>query len=102
MEMLTISDEKNIEELVSQMSDRIRMLDYSKEQLLVLIEDYVKMNLLNMKYQTREAILNMICDAVNYYDIRKDINCKPLIAIRDALEEDLKEYVDEIVCMHHN
>ena len=50
MKMLTISDEKNIEELVSQISDRIRMLDYSKEQLLVLIEDYVKRNLLDMKY----------------------------------------------------
>lgn len=102
MEVLTISDEKTIEDLVSQMGDRIRMLDYSKEQLLVLIEDYVKMNLLDLKYQTREAVLNMICDAVNYYDIRDNINCEPLIAIRDELEEDLKEYVDEIIYMHHN
>ena len=49
------------------MDDRIRMHDYSKEQLLLLIEDYVTINFQGMKYQTREAILNMICDAVNYY-----------------------------------
>ena len=102
MKMLTISYEKDIEVLVSQMSDRIRMLDYSKEQILTKIEDYVKINLLDMKYQTREAVLNMICDAVNYYDIRRDMNCEPLIAIRDDLEEDLKEYVDEIIYEHHN
>ncbi len=53
------------------MDDRIRMHDYSKEQLLLLIEDYVTINFQGMKYQTREAILNMICDAVNYYDIGK-------------------------------
>lgn len=102
MKKLTISDEKDIEVLVSQMSDRIRMLDYSKEQILTMIEDYVKINLLDMKYQTREAVLNMICDAVNYYDIRRDMDCEPLIAIRDDLEEDLKEYVDEIIYEHHN
>ena len=102
MKMLTISYEKDIEVLVSQMSDSNRMLDYSKEQILTIIEDYVKINLLDMKYQTREADLNMICDAVNYYDIRRDMNCEPLIAIRDDLEEDLKEYVDEIIYEHHN
>lgn len=86
MKMLTISYEKDIEVLVSQMSDRIRMLDYSKEQILTIIEDYIKINLLDMKYQTREAVLYMICDAVNYYDIRRDMDCEPLLAIRDDLE----------------
>ena len=86
MKMLTISDEKDIEILVSQMSDRIRMLHYSKEQILTIIEDYIKINLLDMKYQTREAVLYMICDAVNYYDIRRDIDCEPLLAIRDDME----------------
>lgn len=101
MKMLTISYEKDIEVLVSQMSDRIRMLHYSKEQILTIIEDYIKINLLDMKYQTREAVLYMICDAVNYYDIRRDMDCEPLLAIRDDLEEDLKEYVDEIIYEHH-
>ena len=32
-------DEKKLEELVSNMDDRIRMHDYSKEQLLLLIEE---------------------------------------------------------------
>ena len=82
-------DEKKLEELVSNMDDRIRMHDYSKEQQ-------------GMKYQTREAILNMICDAVNYYDIGKDLNWESIIAIREDLEDDLKEYVDEIISMHHN
>ena len=70
-------DEKKLEELVSNMDDRIRMHDYSKEQLLLLIEDYVTINFQGMKYQTREAILNMICDAVNYYDIGKDLKFPP-------------------------
>ena len=88
--------------LVSNMDDRIRMHDYSKEQLLLLIEDYVTINFQGMKYQTREAILNMICDAVNYYDIGKDLNWESIIAIREDLEDDLKEYVDEIISIHHN
>ena len=102
MEVLRILDEKKLEELVSNMDDRIRMHDYSKEQLLLLIEDYVTINFQGMKYQTREAILNMICDAVNYYDIGKDLNWESIIAIREDLEDDLKEYVDEIISIHHN
>ena len=46
--------------------------------------------------------MNMICDAVNYYDIGKDLNWESIIAIREDLEDDLKEYVDEIISMHHN
>ena len=102
MEVLRILDEKKLEEFVSNMDDRIRMHDYSKEQLLLLIEDYVTINFQGMKYQTREAILNMICDAVNYYDIGKDLNWESIIAIREDLEDDLKEYVDEIISIHHN
>ena len=44
----------------------------------------------------------MICDAVNYYDIVKDLNWESIIAIREDLEDDLKEYVDEIISMHYN
>ena len=73
------------------------MHDYSKEQLLLLIEDYVTINFQGMKYQTREAILNMICDAVNYYDIGKDLNWESIIAIREDLEDDLKEYTQGCV-----
>ena len=97
MEVLRILDEKKLEELVSNMDDRIRMHDYSKEQLLLLIEDYVTINFQGMKYQTREAILNMICDAVNYYDIGKDLNWESIIAIREDLEDDLKEYTQGCV-----
>lgn len=93
-------DEKKLEELVSNMDDKIRMHAYSREQLLLLIEDYVIIDFQGMKYQTREAILNMLCDAVNYYDIGKDLNWESMIAIREYLEEDLKEYVDEIISMH--
>ena len=93
-------DEKKLEELVSNMDDKIRMHAYSREQLLLLIEDYVILDFQGMKYQTREAILNMLCDAVNYYDIGKDLNWESMIAIREYLEEDLKEYVDEIISMH--
>ena len=100
MEVLRILDEKKLEELVSNMDDRIRMHDYSKEQLLLLIEDYVTINFQGMKYQTREAILNMICDAVNYYDIGKDLNWESIIAIREDLEDDLKEYVDAVSYTH--
>ena len=93
-------DEKKLEELFSNMDDKIRMHAYSREQLLLLIEDYVILDFQGMKYQTREAILNMLCDAVNYYDIGKDLNWESMIAIREYLEEDLKEYVDEIISMH--
>ena len=50
MEVLRILMKK-LEELVSNMDDRIRMHDYSKEQLLLLIEDYVTINFQGMKYR---------------------------------------------------
>ena len=36
---------------------------------------------------------------MNYYDIGKDLNWESIIAIREDLEDDLKEYVDEIISM---
>ena len=75
MEVLRILDEKKLEELVSNMDDRIRMHDYSKEQLLLLIEDYVTINFQGMKYQTREAILNMICCFISIHTKLTIIYC---------------------------
>ncbi len=90
-------DEKLIEETAAQIDDRIRCQYYSKEQIIVIIDEYIKMDLLGMKYQTREAILYMLSDAACYYDVKNLVNWQPLISIRGELEDDLKEYIADII-----
>lgn len=94
---LTNKEEKVIEETAANIDDLIRGHYYSREQILLIVNEYLKMDLLAMKYQTREAILYTLCDAVMYYGIKSLVNWKPLVSIRKYLEDDLQEYIDEII-----
>ena len=79
MEVLRILDEKKLEELVSNMDDRIRMHDYSKEQLLLLIEDYVTINFQGMKYQTKR-----ITSAIRKESMESFFVCRIYIFLRES------------------
>lgn len=89
--------EKWIEETAAQIGDRIRGRYYSTEQIVAIIDEYIKMDLLSMEYQTREAVLYMLSDAACYYCVKDLVNWQPLISIREKLEDDLKEYMDDII-----
>ena len=52
--------EKWIEETAAQIDDRIRGRYYSTEQIVAIIDEYIKMDLLSMEYQTREAFRGMM------------------------------------------
>lgn len=95
-------DEKLIEETVAQIDDRIKTQYYSNEQIIAIIDEYIKMDLLGMQYQTREAILYMLSDVACYYDVKNLVNWQPIISIRGELEDDLKEYIDDIIETYHN
>ena len=50
-----------------------------------------------MKYKTREQILYTLGEIANTYQIKGMLDMKRLLEIRDLIEDDLKEYVDEII-----
>lgn len=56
-----------------------------------------KINLLSVKYETREAILYFLCDVAAYYGLLDGVQWESVINIRDKLKDDLKEYVEEII-----
>lgn len=59
--------------------------------------ELIKIDLLSVNYETRGQILNALCDAVSYYNICSEVKWNSIISDKEKLEDDLKEYVDEIV-----
>ena len=93
----TCSDEQKLRELTEEIGDKISFRGYSKDQVIDLVEELLKIDLLSLEYATRETILNVLCDSLLYYDIRNELNFGQLSRIKDRVETDLKEYIEEIV-----
>lgn len=77
--------------------DKILYNGYQEEQVIALANTFLKLNLLSMRYETREEILSVLCDAVSNYNISSKINWGNISRIEDRLEDDLKEYVKEFL-----
>lgn len=88
-------DESDLLKTAEEISDKIRFRGYNQEQILHLVNELVKIDLLSVNYEIREQILSTLCDAVSYYDICSKVNWSNIINIKDNLEDDLKEYVEE-------
>lgn len=82
--------------ILEEIDDKIIFKGYSKEQVLDLVNEIVKIDLLAVKYETREEILYLLCAASSYYDISNCVNWASITDIKDKLEVDLKEYIKEI------
>lgn len=88
---------KDIMETLVEIGDKILFRGYNQEQILCLVNELVKIDLLSVDYGTREQVLNVLCDAVSYYDIHRKINWSNILSIKNRLEDDLKEYVEEFI-----
>ena len=91
------SNEEELREITEEIGDRISFKGYSREQVVDLVSELMTIDLLSLEYATREDILNVLCDSVLYYDIRNEINFGMLSSIKDYVEPDLKEYIEEII-----
>ena len=87
-DMLKISEE---------IGDRIRFRGYNKEQLLCLVNELLRINLLSVNYETREQILDTLCDAVAYYNIRNRVNWDSIMSMKGELEDDFQKYIEEFI-----
>lgn len=89
--------DKDIMETLEEIGDKILFRGYNQEQILCLLNELVKIDLLSVDYGTREQVLHVLCDAVSYYDIHRKINWSNILSIKNRLEDDLKEYVEEFI-----
>ena len=90
-------NEDDLREIVEEIGDKIVFRCYNLEQIINLTTVLVEINLISLNYETKEQILNVLCDAAAYYNIRNTICWENIINIKDELEDDLKEYVEELV-----
>ena len=101
-ELRECNKENKIEYITAYIADDIRNKSYSQEQVMDLITIFKSYDLLSMKYETREQVLYTIGEIMSVYKIEDDDMILNLIIIIDDLEEDLKEYVDDIISFYHN
>lgn len=98
LEKLKKCDKENdLIELVEKIGDIIIFRGYSQEQVIYIVKELVKINLLSVKYETREEILSVLCDATANYNIKDQIDWRNILSIKDKLEDDLKEYIEEFI-----
>lgn len=89
--------ESDLIKIVEEINDKVIYKCYSSQQIISLVNEIIKINLLSIKYETREEILYFLCDVVAYYGLLDGVKWKSVINIKDKLEDDLKEYVEEII-----
>lgn len=89
--------EDELIKVTEKIGDKIAFKGYQEEQVIYLINAFLKLNFLSMKYETREEIISVLCDAVSNYKVSSKINWTNISKIEDKLEGDLKEYVKEFL-----
>lgn len=89
--------ENDLVKILQEIDDTIVFRGYSTEQVLYLVNEIIKIDLLAAKYDTREEILHLLCDAISYYKISNCVTWARIVEIKEKLEDDLKEYVEEFI-----
>lgn len=82
---------------VEQISDKIEFLYYNVMDVIKICNQLLKVDLKTCTYEVREQILYTLCNAVEYYDVRNQLNLCQLLSLKYNIEKDLQEYIDEIV-----
>ena len=83
--------------VIQEIDDKVVFRGYNNEQILSIVNEIVKIDLLSVRYKTREEILHLVCDIISYHDISSSVNWENIIDISDKLEDDLKEYIVEFI-----
>lgn len=89
--------ETDLVKILQEIDDAIVFRGYTTEQVLCFVKEIMKIDLLAVTYTTREEILYLLCDAISYYGIYNCVNWERIVDIKDKLEDDLKEYVEEFM-----
>lgn len=91
------NNEDDLLKVSEEIGDKIMFRDYDQEQIICLVNELININLLTISYTIREQILDVLCDATSYYNICGKVNLNSITNVKDKLEDDLKEYVDELI-----
>ncbi len=96
-ELKKYSTETELIKIAQEIDDKVNYRGYNSEQIFCLVSEIIKIDLLSVKYETREEILHLLCDVIAYYGIIDGIKWEGIIKIKDKLENDLKEYITEFM-----
>lgn len=96
-ELKSYNTESDLIRIVAEITDKVIFKGYDRQEIISLVNEIIKIDLLSVKYETREEILNFLCDAVGYYGCLEGVKWESIINIKDKLEDDLKEYVAEFI-----
>lgn len=66
--------EDELIKVTEEIGDKIAFKGYQEEQVIDLINAFLKLNFLSMTYEAREEILCVLCDSVSNYNISSKIN----------------------------
>lgn len=89
--------ETDLIKLIQEIDDKVIFNGYNFEQMLYLVNEIIRIDLLSIKYETREEILHFICDVIAHYGFLDGVKWECIIKIKDKLEDDLKEYITEFM-----
>lgn len=90
--------EADIIKIAQYIDDGVIFRKYNKKEILCIVNELLKIDLLSIKYETREEILHLLCDVIAYYGILDNVRWEKIITIKDKLEDDLQEYISEFIC----
>lgn len=96
-ELKSYSTETDLMKIVEKITDKVYFRGYDRQEIISLVNEIIKIDLLSVKYETREEILYFLCEAVGYYGCLEGVKWESIINIKDKLEDDLKEYVAELI-----
>lgn len=92
-----VKDESEYISILESIGDKITYKAYNAEQVQLIIIELLKEDILSFSYTLREQILYVICEAYGLYDIKNNVDFNKLSEIVNFVEDDLKEYINEVV-----
>ena len=95
--IVNFENEDELIKVAEEIGDKIAFKGYQEEQVVAVANALLKLDLLSMKYETREEVLRVLYDSVSNYKISTKINWDSISEVANRLEDDLKEYVDEFL-----
>lgn len=89
--------QKELERKLEQISDKMGLLCYKKEDVVEVCKKLLMLNLKSYNYDTQEQILYTLCNALAFYDVRDQLELHMLMDYKKDVALGLEEYIDEIV-----
>lgn len=95
-EWLKLSEEQ-LEKKLEQISDKIELQIYEKDDVVNICKELLLLNLESYNYVLQEQILYTLCNALAFYDVRKQLELYTMKKYKQNIAQGLEEYIDEIL-----